>query len=337
MIVLSGASGFVGRRLALRAKSKYGSADLTCLVWDSPHAYEQQGQAFLGRAGVSFLPVDLVTGQGLSRLARRPKIVYHLAANTFTATRDHRCNDLGTQHLIQALGPLGPDCHVLFTSSVAVMDHRSEYSQPLTEETPLYSTPCTPYGRSKLRAEEWLRDRAEKEGFSLTILRLVTVYGSGPRPTSIFYELQKQVRAGALLTRVNWPGLTGFVHADDAVEALERLSERPPPPGASETYLVQTEAQALATVSAWLHRALDIPYRPVSLPPIFWRIGSWVGRRKKWLEKALPLRLYNLLWRGSLLVDHVFWCQTDKLAQALPGWKPRLLEQTIHETLEPME
>ena len=250
---------------------------------------------------------------------------------------DHRCNDIGTQNFIRALEPLNSGSHVLFTSSIAVTDNRPDYTQPLTEETPVFSLPSTAYGLTKLRAEEWLKEQARTKGFSLTILRLSTVYGRGPRPTSLFDEMKKHVLRGSLIGRVSWPGLTGFIHVDDVVEALLRFSQKPPKPSETETYILHTESHSLAKVSELLHRELRISYRPVNLPRILWKMASMVGKRKRVLTKILPIRVYSVVWRGSLILDHVLWCDTDKVARTLPGWSPRSLEATIAETLEPLE
>jgi nucleoside-diphosphate-sugar epimerase len=337
MVVISGASGFIGRPLALRARSFFETSDVDCLAWDTDHDYERKGQDWLRAAGIPFVRTDLVSGRGLEKLTKAPKIVFHLAASTYTSMSDHRCNDIGTQNFIKALEPLNSSSHVLFTSTIAVTDNRPDYRQPLTEETPVFSLPSTAYGLSKLRAEEWLKERARMQGFSLTILRLSTVYGSGPRPTSLFDEMKKHVLCGSLVGRVNWPGLTGFVHVGDVVEVLLRFSQKPPKFGETATYILHTESRTLAKVSELLHRELRLPYRPVKLPRILWKTASMVGRRKRALSKILPSQIYSVVWRGSLIVDHVFWCDTDKVSRTLPDWRPRSLEATIAETLEPLK
>jgi nucleoside-diphosphate-sugar epimerase len=334
-IVLTGASGFIGRRLAARlAGDPRGTLNL---VHAGGSAYEQDGQDWLRARGIPFRAVDLVSGRGLEDLPRRPSILFHLAASTDTATTDHRCNDLGTRNLIEALGPWTGGGHVLFTSSLAVTDSRADYSRPLAEGVDGARPPRSAYGRAKLAAEAWLGERARIDGFSLTILRLATVYGSGPRPTSLFDVLQRHVRRRSLIGRLDWPGRTGFVHVDDVVEALVRLAERPPRVGETETYIVHAESVTLARVSELLHGKLGVPYRPVRLPRPLWGACAALTRRAGVLERRLPLRLYNSMWRAGLVVDNVFWCDTDKLERALPGWKPRHLEDAIADTLAPLE
>ena len=333
--MLTGASGFIGRRLAARlAGDPRGTLNL---VHAGGSAYERAGQDWLRARGIPFRAVDLVSGRGLDGLPRSPSIVFHLAASTDTATTDHRCNDLGTRNLIEALGPWTGSAHVLFTSSLAVTDSRADYSRPLAEGVDAARPPRSAYGRAKLEAEAWLEARAKADGFSLTILRLSTVYGSGPRPTSLFDALQRYVRRGSLIGRLDWPGLTGFVHVDDVVEALLRLAEIPPAAGSSATYLVHAESATLARVSELLHGKLGVPYRPVRLPRPLWGACAALTRRAGALEHGLPARVYNALWRAGLVVDNVFWCETDKLERALPGWKPRRLGDAIADTLSPLD
>src|SRR5579863_6575768 len=121
MIILSGASGFIGRRLAVGLSSGRPPSDLRCLVRVRDDSFGENGSAFLKSLSISPVPTELMTGQGLEEL-RSPDLLFHLAANTHTWERDQGCNDLGTENLLRALGPLGPRNHVVFTSTTAVMD-----------------------------------------------------------------------------------------------------------------------------------------------------------------------------------------------------------------------
>ncbi len=67
---------------------------------------EIEGRQILLKLGVKIKKVDLVTGQGLGVLSKRPEMVVHLAGNTDTNSSDYRCNDKGTKNLLRYLKKL---------------------------------------------------------------------------------------------------------------------------------------------------------------------------------------------------------------------------------------
>lgn len=337
MIVISGASGLIGQAVSVLARrvysTEFSSGKIHFLVSDSASAYERSGQQRLTLQEIPYVVTNLVTGIGLDKLLRSPRLVFHLAANTHTDEVDHRVNDVGTQTLVDALQPLGPDCHFIFASSVAVSDNRSEPWIPLSEDTPDSDGQANPYTRSKIRTERWLRESARNLGFRLTIIRFVTVYGKYPRPNSIFDLMQTMVVNGSLAARLNWPGRTSVVHAEDAAAAMIRVADCPPKPGATQIFIVHSEALTLAEISKTLHRALDVPYRQIRLPIWVWGVVAAVLRQKRAFEPWLPLWLYNIIWRASMLVDNLFWCETNRLALTISDWQPRKLADSIRDVL----
>src|SRR5687768_10222429 len=106
MIIVSGASGFIGRRLASRLVAERPDADVRCLVKAEDDAFGQRGVEVLRSSGIQPVPTELVSGSGLAGL-RSPDLVFHLAANSHTWERNHDCNDVGTENLVRALQPLG--------------------------------------------------------------------------------------------------------------------------------------------------------------------------------------------------------------------------------------
>src|SRR6266536_1233986 len=84
LIVISGASGFVGRRLAVRVADAYPAARLFCYVTRDDSAYESQGKQTLASKNILAIETDLTTGAGLIDLPQQPAVVFHLAANSAT-------------------------------------------------------------------------------------------------------------------------------------------------------------------------------------------------------------------------------------------------------------
>ena len=224
MIVITGASGLIGQAVSgLVCKtfhSEFKSGKIQFLVSDSASAYERDGQKRLFIKKSPYVVTKLVTGLGLDKLVRSKCLSFHLAANTHTDESDHTVNDIGTQNLVRSLKPLGPESHLIFSSSVAVSDNRCAPWIPSTEGTLEVEGQASPYTRSKIRAEQWLIEAARKSDFQLTMLRFVTVYGKYPRPNSIFDLMQTMVVKGSLAVRLNWPGRTSLVHAEDAADEM---------------------------------------------------------------------------------------------------------------------
>jgi polyketide synthase len=329
LIVISGASGFIGRRLAVLTRRLRRDVEILCLSGPAISAYDRRGLDCLDRADLRPTEADFVTGKGLKPLQQQPRLVFHLAANTATGEKDHSCNDLGTRNFIESLAELGPGSHVIFTSSIAVTDDRRDYSCPIVEGTENRNQPLTEYGRSKLRAELWLKERARAAGFALTILRLVTVYGPCSRSNTMIPVLERHIKLKSPLVRLNWPGLTGLVHVNDVVSVILSLASMPPADGTSRTLIVQGETRTFADLCQIAHQRLGKPYRGIRLPSWFWHQFFRSLSASLRCDWPLPPSWRGTLWRLRLLAGNVFWTENDKLKEVLPWWIPHTFNDTI--------
>lgn len=332
MIIVTGATGFIGRRVVARLVAEYPEREVVCLVRDADNALELTGREVLARLGVRTLKVDLVTGRGLEAVPKSPGLVINLAANTDTEDRDHSCNDVGLRNLFRAVAPLGAGAHFLHVSTTALLAGRSNAASPFDEETP--PAPTNEYGRSKLRAEEFIAARAAEDGFALTVCRLTTVWGAGMRENSFFDVLKKMVRKGSPVARLNWPGLTDLIHVDDVAELIVELSKSRGGPGAARLYTLSTEALTLADVNRLLHERLGVEYRQIRLPALFWKAAASSRRLIYALEPVLPGRLYNPLWRATLVADNVIYADTSKVKREFPGREPKRLIDFVGDVLD---
>lgn len=307
----------------------YGAADIICLAYDQAgDELEQTGRAILDELGVRYIPVDLVSGRGLENVPRSPNMVFHLASNTDTGASDHTINDVGMLNLLNAVQPLAPNAQFIFTSTIAVADHREDDRSPVNEETPLLR-PFNDYGRRKLAAEEYLRERSRVDGFRATIVRLCAVYGPGTRGDGLFDRLNRLVRKDALVARFDYPGKLSFINVEDIAKTLVLLSQRPSPAGMTELYIPVAEVMTISELIRCYYDAYGIVYRPVRFPRIFWRLCNLAAKIFYLLEPVFPHVVNNRMWQLGLLVGNGFHNESDKIFRTFPNLKVRRFRDVV--------
>lgn len=330
MIVVTGATGFIGQRLISLLVKEYKPGDILCLVWNRNNPRELAARKFLKKLGVKIKLVDLLDRDSLTELPENPKVVFHLAATTDTALSDHRCNNLGTKNLISSLKMVRSTIFVHIGTS-AMYCGRLDCSKPITERTS--PAPSNNYGRTKLEAEKLLVRDSCKRNYSLNILRPPTVYGSNPRDNSLFDFLKKLILARSLLARLNWLGLTSLVWVDDMAKSIVWSAKHPARSGKPKEYIVSSEELTLADVSRLMHQKLGITYEEIRLPNWLWKLFAKWRRCVFWLERFLPSKIYNLPWRATLVIDNVLYCDASNLNKSYPTWKPSLFCNKVDEVL----
>jgi nucleoside-diphosphate-sugar epimerase len=330
-ILVTGATGFIGRHLIKRLLALSAASDIICLV-ERPTTQRERGELFdLRAAGVRLIEGDLDETTISAEPLPHVDIVFHLAANIDTNASDSALgvNHIGCANLLHWLAGSLDGARFVYASSIAVLDRDGPAHGPLNETSPC--VPRTAYGRTKLRGEEIIRTEAAGLGFQYTILRLATVYGQGAKIDGLFDRLIKDTGKRRLLARLNWPGRTSIIHVEDVVAIMVMLAKRHD--AADEIYCIANpEAPTIGALAEDIARVVDPSPDPVHLPKWAWRRGRAVAWSRS-AQVASAVFAQTTLWRFTLMVDDGFWFDTRKL-QTVWTEAPKNLVEGITEMLK---
>jgi len=258
--LVTGASGFVGRRLCARLEGKGRVRGLFREEaegpWDEAFRADLSAEGSLGGALES---VDTV---------------FHLAGKTDdskTAPRDahlfHRVNLDGTARLLEAAAVCGVRRFV-YLSSIKAMGARG--SEALNEESP--ALPTTPYGRSKKAAEDIVLGCGDIP--HVCVVRSSPVYGAGSKGNLI--RMIRAMARGIFPPIPDTKNVRSMVHLDDLVEALMLAVEREE---ANGRVFIVTDGQAYSTrqIYDWVCETMGRKAPPWSVPPAVFYAAAKLG------------------------------------------------------------
>jgi UDP-glucuronate 4-epimerase len=215
-----------------------------------------------------FVPIDLSRGE-LSEFVQQADVVLHLAAEPGVRSswgsrygRYVQNNIMATQHILQAARHR-EGLRVVFASSSSVYGS-SRSSAPSCEQSP--TRPISPYGQTKLSAEQLCGLHREELGMDIVCLRYFTVFGPRQRPDMAFHRFLRAALRGEPV-EVYGDGLQtrDFTYVGDVVAATLAAALQPSVPaevlnigGGSPTTL----RGALEIIEQLVGRPLEVRYAP---------------------------------------------------------------------------
>ena len=307
-ILLTGATGFLGSRLATALQSK-PNVKLTATV----------------RSHVEICATNIVEVPNLdantdwSTALTNQQIVIHTAARVHIMKDEvldplaeyRRVNVDGTLNLARQAAAAGVK-RFIFISSIKVNGEQTRLGQPFTaDDTP---APDDAYGISKWEAEQGLQQLASETGLEVVIIRPPLVYGPGVKAN--FLSLLKLSTTGLPLPFGSVNNKRSMVYVGNLVDFIVRCINQPS--AANETFLVSDgDDVSLRSLLTMMRSAMGRSSRLVPVPvELFKLAGALTGKR------GVVDRLV-----GDLQVD-------SSKARSLLGWvPPYTVEQGITVTV----
>jgi nucleoside-diphosphate-sugar epimerase len=195
-VLVTGAAGFIGSRLVELLALLGANIIAVDAILDTTYPaetklfrWEKMKSQYSGK--VEFLEIDL---RNLPEVKKLPKveIIYHLAAmpGLEKSWQDFdmyvSCNVIATNHLITYATDKQVDRFVHASTS-------SVYGKYATGNEEAILRPNSPYGVTKLAAENLILAHNQNFGFSYAILRYFSVYGKNQRPDMAFSIFARQM------------------------------------------------------------------------------------------------------------------------------------------------
>lgn len=310
MILLTGATGFVGSALTQQLHQQQGHTLIATVrhitnnlppeVWQLPTGELLPNTDWTG----AFNDVDTII-----HLAARVHVMNDTATDPLAEFR--RTNTAATLNLAQQAATAGVRRFV-YLSSIKV-NGECTISKPFTPQS--NNIPTDPYGLSKYEAEQGLMEIAQQTGIEVVIIRPPLVYGTGVK--------------GNFLQLINWlqkgiPLPLGAIHNQRSLVALDNLVDLiitciDHPAAANQTFLV-SDGEDLSTTEL-LQRMGTALGKPARLVPV---------------SKNILTTGLKLIGKGDIAQRLCGNLQVDisKTKQLLNWIPPVTIEQALKETAQ---
>ncbi|MEX0332298.1 MAG: NAD-dependent epimerase/dehydratase family protein [Puniceicoccaceae bacterium] len=306
-ILVTGATGFLGRRLCQRLQDQEGVH------------IRAVGRRRQDGPWQSFLEVDLAQDSLPSEALEGVSTIYHLASKAHAVSESASAASSyrpiivdATRRLLELARKKEVQCFV-YMSSVKAMGEGNPAGMnlaPLVEQSP--HTPQGPYGLAKAEAEEAVLGSGIEHA---VVLRPVMVYGPGEKGN--LPRMVEAVRKGRFPPLPDTGNRRSMINVDDLVEFTMRASNYPI--AAGKTYILAgDDAPSTRHLYDLIREANGFPPKSWSIPMFVLQAGAFVGSLLgSVIGKRLPLdretlhKLTGSAWYSS------------SLAQAELRYKPR--------------
>lgn len=226
--LVTGAAGFIGSHLCEHLlQAGHSVVGIDAFIPYYPRSIKETNlRSLLSQPGFTFHEIDL-RDDPLDAALDEVEAVFHLAAVPGLSRSwvdfglYQSCNLMATQRLLEAVRRRALRRFVYASTS-------SVYGRHASGDETLPTRPISPYGVTKLAAENLCRAHADEFGLPLVVLRYFSIYGPRQRPDMGYYRFIHSLLHGQPVT-VCGDGLQirGNTYIEDCCEATVAALEAP--------------------------------------------------------------------------------------------------------------
>jgi nucleoside-diphosphate-sugar epimerase len=209
-VLITGATGFVGSRLAERLVLGTDH-NVTAVV----HRFSGPGLARLARLPVKLFQADLLDPESLEKAAKNCHIIIHLAYGSSGDNKTKReITVSGTENILKAALKMNVK-KVIHFSTAAVHGLNSE--EPVINESAPFTKSHDVYIESKIEAEKIVWQYHKGHGLPVVVFRPPIIYG----PYGAYWtaRIVDEIRKGAILAN-GGIGAANLIYVDNLIDAV---------------------------------------------------------------------------------------------------------------------
>jgi nucleoside-diphosphate-sugar epimerase len=317
-ILITGATGFIGSRLALQHLAR---GDAVRILAQENNAAECDNRRNLEAHGAEVVVASVTDRPRVFNAVEGIDLVYHLAAAQHEANVPDRrfwdVNVTGTEHLLEASVAAGVRRFV-HGSTIGVYGSRG--AGHLDEQSPVH--PDNIYGVTKLAGEQ--RVLSFREQLPVVIIRIAETYGPGDRR---LLKLFKAIRKGICFIIGSGKNLHHPIYIDDLMEGLSRAATAEEAVG---QVFVLAGKEALPTATMLETIATQLGTR---IPALHFPLPVFLAAAILLENICRPMGIQAPLHRRRLDFFRTSYCFSLERSAKLLGFAPRIgFTQGVAET-----
>lgn len=317
---ITGATGFIGSRLAL--KLAHQGHYVNALV------RTKQKESFLKHSNISIIHGDITDINSLTEGIKEADGIFHLAALAKPWVKNkllYNKINVEATYTILTLAKENRVKKIVFTSSAGTLG--PSIDNPVNEKTPRKTNFCNEYESTKFMAEKIAKDFVI-QGLNLVIVHPSRVYGPGllSKSNSTTIMIKNYIQGKWRIIPGNGKRIGNYVFIDDVIDGHIKAMEKGTK---GSQYILGGENASYITFFNTISKISNKNYKLIKIP--VWILISFAGLQMFFARLAGRSPLLPPKWVKKYMFD---WELDHQKAKEELGYDPRQLESGIQKTVE---